>query len=503
MTIETKPRQAIVIMTDTQRKDMLGCYADTGLKTPSLDRLAAQGIRFERAYCCQPVCGPGRAALFTGTFPHSNGSWANSMALGDTVKTVGQRLSDQGVHTAYMGKWHLDGSDYFGLGRAPEGWDAAQWYDMRNYLEELSPEDRLRSRSPATNRAGIDAEFTFGRRCSNRAVEFLRRHHDQDFLLVVSYDEPHGPFLCPEPFASMYHDFDFPKTPAFYDDLKNKPAHQRIWAAGSVDRSLEEKKAARIRNPDYFGCHSFVDGEIGRVLDSVDRFCPGAMVIYTSDHGDAMGAHGLSNKGPAMYDDITNIPLLIRWPGHAPSGAVCPHPVSHIDVVPTLLDLFAIVPSRVLEGTSLVPCLREPARRVNNEIFMEYSRYETDHDGFGGFQPIRCVFDGRYKLVINLLTSDELYDLSADRYELNNLIGDDAHTPIRNGLHDRLIDWMNRTRDPFRGYYWLNRPWRTDAPAPTWAFTHETRQREEDERYEPRQLDYETGLTMDQATRSK
>ncbi len=496
-------RQVIFLMTDTQRKDMLGCYADTGLKTPSLDRLAAGGIRFDRAYTCQPVCGPARSALFTGTFPHSNGSWTNCMPLGDTVRTLGQRLADGGVHTAYIGKWHLDGSDYFGLGRCPPGWDPASWYDMRNYLEELSPEDRLRSRNAATNRQGIAAEFTFGHRCSNRAVDYLQQHTTDDFLLVVSYDEPHHPYLCPEPYASMYHDFDFPKSPAFYDDLKDKPAHQRAWSAGACDHSPEAKQAARIRNPDYFGCNSFIDSEIGRVLDAAERLCPGALVVYTSDHGDGLGEHGISNKGAAMYDSITNIPLLVRWPGQAPAGAVCPHPVSHIDLVPTLLEFFGAPLPRLLEGASLMPCLRDPLARVNAAVYLEFARYETDHDGQGGFQPIRCVFDGRFKLVINLLTSDELYDLASDPYELTNLIASPAHGAVRDALHDRLIDWMNRTRDPFRGYYWLNRPWRTDAPPPSWRFTAMTRQREEEPRYEPRQLDYETGLEMVTATRRK
>lgn len=146
------PRQVVLLMTDTQRKDMLGCYGHPDMKTPNLDRLAGQGIRFDRAYTCQPVCAPARAAIFTGCYPHSTGVWANCLPLGDNVKTLGQRVRDQGLHTAYIGKWHLDGGDYFGLGRCPDGWDPDYWYDMRNYLEELSPEDRLRSRRPATNR---------------------------------------------------------------------------------------------------------------------------------------------------------------------------------------------------------------------------------------------------------------------------------------------------------------------------------------------------------------
>ena len=132
-----KNRKVILIMTDSQRWDMVNCYRETGLKTPNLDALAAGGTRFNRAYTTQPVCQPARAGIFTGQFPHSVSGWTNSMAICDNVHTLGERLQDQGIHTAYIGKWHLDGGDYFGLGRCPKGWDPDYWYDMKNYLEEL------------------------------------------------------------------------------------------------------------------------------------------------------------------------------------------------------------------------------------------------------------------------------------------------------------------------------------------------------------------------------
>jgi uncharacterized sulfatase len=496
-------RQAIVMMTDTQRKDMLGCYGHPDMKTPALDGLAAGGIRFEHAYTCQPVCGPARSALFTGLFPHSNGSWSNCMPLGANVLTVGQRLRDQGILTGYIGKWHLDGGDYFGTGRCPDGWDPATWYDMRNYLEELSDADRLRSRKTRTNAEGIDPEFTFGRRCANRAIEFIKRHADEDFLLILSFDEPHGPCLCPEPFASMYKGYAFPRTEAVYDDLAGKPAHQRVWADVRGNKSRAEREALPLTGADYLGCNSFADSEIGRVLEQVDRAIPGSLVVYTTDHGDLLGSHAMWNKGPCTYEPVANIPFLVRWAGQAPSGAVCRHPVSHIDLTPTLLDYFGAERPPLLEGISLLPCFKEPDRKLQDEVFVEFSRYETDHDGFGGFQPLRCVCDGRYKLTVNLLTTDELYDLEADPEELKNRIDSPELAAVRDRLHDRLIDWMNRTRDPFRGYYWLNRPWRKDAPAPTWDFTLMTRQREELPRYEDRQLDYGTGLPMRVATRKK
>jgi len=494
------PTRVVVIMTDTQRADMLGCYGNPGMKTPCLDRLASQGIRFERAYTCSPVCGPARSGIFTGTYPHSNGAWANSMALADNVKTVGQRLRDQGLRTAYIGKWHLDGGDYFGLGRCPDGWDDAYWYDMRRYLEELSPEDRQRSRKQGTNRdPDLTEDFCFGHRCSNRAVDFLERHGSESFLLVVSYDEPHGPCLCPRPYSEMHRDTEFPKSRNVWDTLEGKPEHQRVWAGNTVET---DRDAVRLKRPDFFGCNSFVDHEIGRVLDAVERHAPDALVLYTSDHGDAMGSHCIGGKGPAMYDEITRIPLLVRWPDHAPEGAACPHIASHIDIVPTLMDAFGLPVPKLLEGHSMLGTFRDPSEKPNDVIFTEFNRYEIDHDGFGGFQPVRAAFDGRHKLALNLMTTDELYDLDTDPGEMTNLIDSPDHAAARDRLHDAVLEWMNRTRDPFRGYYWERRPWRADARPATWRYTAATRQRENEE-YEPRQLDYATGLEMNEATRKK
>lgn len=134
----------------------------------------------------------------------------------------------------------------------------------------------------------------------------------------------------------------------------------------------------------------------------------------------------------------------------------------------------------MLQGKSLLPVLEEGTKRINEEIFIEFGRYEIAHDYFGGFQPLRCIYDGRYKLVINLLTSDEMYDLKEDPEELHNLIEHPEYVAIRNKLHDKLLDWMNETRDPFRGYYWEGRPWRHDATVASWNSTGMTRQKEAD-----------------------
>lgn len=486
-------RQIVLIMTDTQGVNVVGCYGRPELHTPSIDKLASEGIRFDRAYTACPVCGPARSALFTGTYPHTNASWGNDMPLGANIKTVGQRLSDNGVHTAYIGKWHLDGTDYFGNARCPDGWDADYWFDMRCFLEEMTPEMRILSRNLNTaasiHEHGITEDFTYAHKCSNRAINFLSRNGDDDFFLVVSYDEPHGPSTCPPPYCDMFADYEYPLGRNVADDLENKPAHQKEWAM-PVERRRDRKT---LRNPMYFGCNSFVDYEIGRVINAIDQYAPDALVIYTSDHGTPLLSHGLSSKGPAMYEETTRIPFIVRWQGKTPQNAVCPHPVSHVDIVPTILHAMDVERCDLLEGQTMIRMLEDPTIRLNDVIFMEFNRYEIDHDGWGGFQPIRCAFDGRYKLVVNLHYTDELYDLEADPEEMTNLIDSQEHAAIRDSLHDRILDWINRTRDPFRGPVWERRPWKKELKQ-RWGGP--TRPRPDDG-YEPRMLLYETGMEIE------
>jgi uncharacterized sulfatase len=494
---KNKPRQVIIILGESVRADMLNCYRHTGLRTPNLDRLASQGTRFEKAYNCQPVCAPARSAIWTGLYPHTNGVWGNSMPLGDTTHTLGQFLHDQGIHCAYIGKWHLDGFDYFGTGRPAPGWDPKYWYDMRDYLMELTPADRMRSRKPSTGQdPGWTADYCYGHRCTNRALDFLSRHKGEDFLLVLAFDEPHGPSLCPKEYSDSYKGFIFPGSSNLKDPLDNKPAEQRVWAG----RRLHEDPQP-IEAHQYFGSHTFIDYEIGRVLDEIEKSAPDALVIYTADHGEFLESHRLEGKGPAMYDEITRVPFLVKWPGITPEGSICSHPISHIDISGTVMDYFGLPVPKTMEGTTMLATFRNPKISTRSEVFMEWGRYEVDHDGFGAFQPIRCVFDGRYKLSIHLVTTDELYDLEADPAEMNNLINSVEHAAKRNELHDRLLDWMNVSRDPFRGYYWGHRPWRPDFPV-TWRNAGMTRQRESDG-YLPRELDYATGLPMVNATRPK
>lgn len=490
------PKQMIVIMVDTQRKDMLSCYDKDAYPTPNLDALASEGTMFQNAFTCQPVCGPARSALFTGLYPHSNGMWSNSMQLGEKTKNAAQWLKGSGVECAYIGKWHLDGGDYFGYGECPDGYNANYWYDMRNYLEEFPDKQRRRSRRHVTDpRAGIiQDKNTFAGRVTAKALDFINVHQDKDFFLTVSFDEPHDPCQCPPKYILdiLKSGWKFHKTPNVEDDLSDKPDHHRVWAQPNQNLTF------RMLQKSLFGlmaCNRYADDKIGEIIRKVKAACPNAVIIYTADHGDMLLSHRLMNKGCAMYNEITNIPFIISG-GPFEKEKISNTPVSHIDLLPTVLDYFGQKIPKMLQGNSL---LQVDLNQSKRDVFIEYTRYEVDHDSFMGFQPIRSVFDGRYKLVINLMTQDELYDLQEDPYEMVNLIHHESYTAIRNELHDKLIDWMNNTRDAMRGYYWHCREWRPEIK-PSVAHTGYTRQLEEEEFI---QLDYSTGLPMEGATRKK
>jgi uncharacterized sulfatase len=466
--MRTQKPNFVFIMTDTQGANVISAYGDKRVHTPRVDALAAQGVRFERAYTTCPVCTPARAGIFSGQYPSSVGAWANELPLYTTTRTMGQRFRDAGYRTPYIGKWHLSGQDYFDSGICPDGWEDAYWYDGRRYLSELSDEEiRIwRQELPTTEGAlkhDIPPSFTWANRISQRAIRFLAEdaRRDQPFCLVLSYDEPHHPCAAPARYVEKYKDLVWDPGPSRNEqDSPGSPiSHRR--KRGEF-RSQAEYVDGRLHYPPYFASNEYVDAEIGSVIDAVDRYAPdNTWIIYTSDHGDYLGAHGMSGKGLVMYDEAARIPLIVRPPRNidAPRGVVDQTLASHVDILPTMLDLAGMEVYPIFAGQSLRANLLEGRQDPDKPVVVEWNRADVDvHDMLGLF-PVRCYIRNGLKLVINLLDKDELYDLKTDSHEMSNRIDDPALAAQRDRMHDELIDWMNNTSDPFRGPQWCERPW--------------------------------------------
>ncbi len=452
----------VLILTDTQSQCMVGAYGDRAYRTPNLDSLAESGIRFNRAYTACPLCTPARGAMFTGVVPAVNGAWANEMALQRQYPLMGGWFRSLGYRAGYTGKWHLDGAGYHGGGNPDGGFEGDWWYDGKRYLDEIGRDRhaalvQARQAPDALRELGCTVDEIWGHRVANRAIDFLETVGGDPFLLVVSFDEPHGPFVVPPEFADAVDPDQLPERPNFNAPLTDKPAgHQkqaREFPCGPWPEYARERSA-------HWNCNSSVDFEIGRVVDAVRRtHGEDTYIVYTSDHGDMMGSHGLRSKGAMMYEETVNIPFLVAGPG-VRGGQVCDALVSHLDLLPTFLEWIGADRSEHLQGTSLAPLVNGQASGVRDTVSVQYNRFGLHHPGVGDLVPIRCTMDSRYKLVVNLFDRDELYDLADDPYEMTNRIDDAGLADHRDRLHDAMLAEMDATADPFRGDMWHNRPWR-------------------------------------------
>ena len=490
-------KNLVIILTDTQPTRMVGAYGEDWTQTPNLDRLAREGVRFDRAYTPCPLCTPARGSLMTGLLPSVNGAWGNEMTPADCQLQMGDVMRQHGHRAALIGKWHLDGAGYHGCGVAGGGFEQEFWHDGAQYFEQTGADRHkqlvkalvgnadfsqgVTAKAAAASKAHnpqaalkelqCTEEELWGTQVVNKALAFLEDVGDQPFVLVVSIDEPHGPFITPPEWQRGFEDTP---APANYNaSLAGKPALQQAQAKEFKTGEWDDFLQWRLR---HLRCNAWIDSQIGRVMDAVESLHgDDTILISTSDHGDMMGSHGLLSKGAMMYDESTRIPFIARGPG-IPAGSTCDQPVSLVDLLPTALDLAGHDIPELLHGRSIKPLLQDPqSARLNREaIQIQFNRFGIYHDGYGGFYPIRCAVDGRHKLAINLFDRDELYDLEKDPHELENVIDDPAYAVERDRLHDWLLDDMDRCQDPMRGNCWRQREWRS-IPTPQLFYGLESR----------------------------
>lgn len=479
----------VIFLTDTQPTRMVGCYGSEWADTPNLDRLAAEGVRFDRAYTPCPLCTPARAAAFSGLVPSVAGAWANEMAPSRAFPLMGEALRGLGLRAGYTGKWHLDGAGYHGNGEVGGGFEPDWWHDGHRYLAEtgidrhrsfvraitggvsvgdgLTPERaaamRAHDSAQALAEAGCRAELCWGHQVADRAIDFLERVGDEDFVLVVAPDEPHGPFITPPEWQERFSHRAIPPPHNFRADLDGKPAMQQRQAAEWAVPEWPDFLEWRLR---HLRCNAWIDRQIGRVIEAVDRLHgTTTAVIATTDHGDMMGSHGLLSKGAMVYEECARIPFIARLPGGA-RGVSCSTPVSLLDLFPTVLDLHHRDVPPLLHGCSLAPLLRDPSLGLGREaVPIHFNRFGLYHDGYGMFYPIRAMCDGRYKLALNLLDDrDEFYDLTEDPGETRNVIDEPGLVAERDRLHDLILADMEHTSDPMRSPAWGLRSWRRVEP---------------------------------------
>ncbi len=433
----------LLIYTDQHRFDCLGVNGHPLLQTPHLDRLAAEGVNMTHAFCPIPVCIPARNSLFHGQWSTSHLAIANwdteaPRPAREGLPSWSQSLRQADYWLGYVGKWHvhprLTPPDY-GFHRYVPAREYASW----RAACELPP-------VPSTDwRGGADAAIQPHQSAlgwgAEQTIQMLRERAapDQPFMIGWFTDEPHLPNRPPEPYASMYPPADIPPWPGWGDDLIGKPYIQaqqrRSW---QVEGWTWEQWAAVVGR--YLGVISLLDAQIGRVLDALDELglAENTLVIYTADHGDMCGSHGMVDKHFVMYDDIVRVPLILRWPARLPAGQQWDTWVSNgLDLAVTLCRAADAPVPDTFCGRDLLG-----GDTGRSDILTMY------HGNQFGLYSQRMVRDRQFKYVWNATAEDELYDLTGDPGELHNLAGQPGLADELARLHHRLLAWMQEIGDP-------------------------------------------------------
>ena len=421
-----KPRNMLVLMSDEHNAKILGCHGNPIAKTPHIDALAARGARFDAAYCNSPICIPARATFATGRYINQIGYWDNADPYEGSVPSWHHRLRGAGHEVVSIGKLHFRGG-------ADDDNGFSEEILAMHVVEELGDLMGLVRRDLpvrggaykiAKSAGPGESEYTaYDRDITARAVRWLEaaaaKPRDKPWTLFVSWVCPHFPLTAPRKFYDLYPPAEMP-WPKLYGQAE-RPAHPYVRDyAGSCnyDDHFDDEKV-RVAVAAYYALCSFLDDNIGQVMAALDGagLVGDTTVLYTSDHGDNLGARGLWGKS-TMYEEAARVPLILAGPD-VPVGVVRSAPVSHVDCYPTFLER-AGEPlddsERGFPGHSLFDIAggAEPDRTILSE-------YHAMGSTTGAFM----IREGKYKFVYYVGYPPQLFDLDADPEELTDL-GEDA-----------------------------------------------------------------------------
>jgi arylsulfatase A-like enzyme len=491
----------IFFITDQQRADHLGCAGNPVLKTPNIDKLASEGVRFSNAYVANPTCMPNRCSIMTGQYPNTC-IRTFGVNLPEDVPTFSGTLRDQGYATKAIGKMHLNfwagkndeshrSAEYVPAWMNPEthdqmvkdfplpyygfdemdlvvghgdvcnghyqDWVAERAPELLPVMKELRPKilNDMYRKSP------IPEEFYPTSYLTDRSIDFLENYakgnKEKPFLLKVSYPDPHHPCTPPGKYADMYKAEDM-ELPASFDDLDSIRNHPFIGTRTDQPRfrnmlfhtSNEEEVKNFISHT--YGMLTMIDDSVGRILSTLKNLGleDDTMIVYTSDHGDMMGDHGMILKGWLPYKGILNVPLIFKVPGVTKTGSVSDSLVSAVDLAPTILNLCGIAPEAQppdMQGYDVTPILKDPNMKLRDNCLIEVDELDTGRVDRWQNPPLQILPVGRLKYLItdrySLTVYDgfpgygDLFDLQEDPHQLNNLW--DTNPDLRHELVEKLL----------------------------------------------------------------
>ena len=438
----------LFIYSDQHRYDCVSVNGHRLVQTPNMDRLAAEGANFTHAFTPIPLCVPARCSLLTGQWPSEHGVVFNYdgetfRRLDPALPTCSAAVRDAGYHTTHIGRWHVDPQrtpNEFGFHDYVPDWRYGKWRQAQGISP--TPGDHGWRGQADPHVTPEQSSLAWGADQVIRHVEDSLRETDP-FFLRWQMAQPHLACRPPEPYASMYDPGQVEPWAGFGDDLAHKPYIQKqMLATWDVQDMTWGDWAPIVAR--YLGEISLLDAQIGRVLDALERLglADSTLVIYSSDHGDMCGSHGMVDKHYVMYDDVVRVPLMMRWPGSIPAGRSVDAFVSNaVDFATTFCDAAGAPVPETFRGRSLLPLACGTSGPEREDIFASYHGNQ-----FGAFSQ-RMVRDRRWKYVWNATDTDELYDLQSDPGERTNRAADPAAAEELARLRSRMVAWMEDTRD--------------------------------------------------------
>lgn len=472
---EASPKKPniLFIMADDHAYQAISAYPGALNKTPNIDRIAKEGMRFDRCYVTNSICGPARAVILTGKFSYLNGFVDNRSSFDGSQLTYPKLLQKEGYQTAVVGKWHLrtepTGFDFFTVLRGQGPY----------YNPQMLTNNGLKKFEGYTTDIITDV-----------ALDWLQEKRDAEkpFLLVYQHKAPHRNWMPGPEQLNHYDDVEFPEPETMWDDYKNRasgardqdmtiaktmnpndlklreprgltPQQKKVWDAAYSPKNkafeeanLQGKDLVRWKYQryikDYLRCIDSVDDNVGRVLNYLDEsgLADNTLVIYTSDQGFYLGEHGWFDKR-WMYEESFRTPLLVRWPGHVKPGTVSDALVQNIDFPETMLAAAGVEIPKEMQGLSLLPILEGDGKAPadwRKALYYHYYEFPGAHSVPRHYG----VFDGRYKLINYYQLGEwELFDLKEDPHELNSVYGDPKYADVQAKLHEKLLELREKYRD--------------------------------------------------------
>lgn len=463
---------------DQLRKDCIGAYGNPYVDTPHIDRLASQGMKCQRAYVANPICMPNRLALFSGMYPSNHGVFTNGLTIRDEGYTLPAYLKEFGYKTASIGKihftpystesseisfeseanWNETSEDaykegYFGfdyveltIGHTRQRAHYYKWFKDNGGQDHMFTMKESVCGEKMTGIAHMPSRLHSSTYVGERTVNYIKKERDKDkpFFLSMSFPDPHHPF---DPCYDRVEDKDrdIKEPVGSEEDLASRPEHYRRhydggWArkgyipckhVGGIEAELTKKRIAYT-----YAMIELVDENIGKMIQALEeeKILEDTIIIFTADHGELLGDHGLWFKGPFFYEGLINVPLIIYNQDSNIRGVESHGLISTVDIAPTICDFLAIDSPLYMDGVSHKEHLLSLDRNIREACLIEY---RTGYDQAD--KNVNVLINDRYKYVRYQSGEEELTDLKADPEEKYNVAGKDDYVSMTNEMAMNLL----------------------------------------------------------------